>query len=144
MLLHPLDLNYQTAAYTARYILKKVTGNKADEHYQKVNLQTGELHQVQPEYVTMSLKPGIGRDFYEKYQTDFFPSDECPIPGKGVYKSVPKYYEQIYEKTDPDAYEEIKRRRKLYRDKNKDEYQHDRLMVMLNNLLLLIHLSNHL
>jgi len=123
------DLNYQTAAYTARYILKKVTGNRAEEHYQKVDLRTGELYNIQPEYVTMSLKPGIGRDFYEKYKTDFFPSDECPIPGKGVYKSVPKYYEQIYEKTDPNAYAKVKKARKLYRDKNAGEYKHDRLMA---------------
>jgi len=123
------DLNYQTAAYTSRYILKKVTGNKAHDHYQKVNTLTGELYNIEPEYVTMSLKPGIGKQFYEKYKTDFFPSDECPIPGKGVYKSVPKYYEQIYEQTDPDAYAEVKKARKLYRDKNASEYKHDRLMA---------------
>jgi len=127
------DLNYQTAAYTARYILKKITGNRAEEHYQKVDLRTGELYNIQPEYVTMSLGrkrgEGIGGPFYKKYKTDFFPADECPIPGKGVYKSVPKYYERIYAETDPDAYEEIKRRRKLYRDKNENEYKHERLMA---------------
>ena len=34
------ELNYQTAAYTARYILKKMTGKQAEEHYMRVNPYT--------------------------------------------------------------------------------------------------------
>jgi len=110
------ELNYQTAAYTARYIMKKVTGKRAEEHYLRVHPTTGEIYKLEPEYITMSLKPGIGRDFYEKYQSDFFPGDETPIPGKGVYKGVPGYYEKIYAARHPDAYEKIKEARKHYRD----------------------------
>ncbi len=122
------DLNYQTAAYTARYIMKKVNGARAHDHYTKLNLATGELYQIQPEYITMSLKPGIGKPFYEKFKTDFFPADECPVPGKGVYKSVPRYYEQIYANEDPDTYAEVKKRRELYRKEHENEYTHQRLM----------------
>lgn len=125
------ELNYQTAAYTSRYILKKVTGNRADDHYSRVNLNTGELIQLQPEYVTMSLGrkkgDGIGGSFYKKYETDFYPSDECPVPGQGVYKKVPRYYEQMYADRNPDTYEEIKKRRKIYRDEHADEYTAKRL-----------------
>ncbi len=121
------ELNYQTAAYTARYIMKKVTGARAEEHYLRVNPTTGELHQLDPEYVTMSLRPGIGKTFYEKYETDFFPSDECPVPGKGVYKSVPKYYERLYAEKNPDTYEQIKKLRRVYRDTHADEYTGKRL-----------------
>ena len=125
------ELNYQTAAYTARYIMKKITGKKAEEHYLRVHPITGEITHLQPEYVTMSLgnKPGdgLGARFYEKYKTDFFPRDECPIPGKGVYKCIPKYYESLYQKTDPDSWAEIKERRKQYRDAHADEYSARRL-----------------
>ena len=31
------EMNYQTAAYTARYIMKKITGKKADEHYTRID-----------------------------------------------------------------------------------------------------------
>ena len=121
------ELNYQTAAYTARYIMKKVTGKRAEEHYERVNPITGEIIQLEPEYVTMSLKPGIGRNFYERYKTDFFPRDECPVPGRGVYKTVPRYYENLYAETDPDAYRKIKRAREKYRNTHKDEYTARRL-----------------
>ncbi len=125
------ELNYQTAAYTARYIMKKITGDKADEHYQKFDPLTGQIINLQPEYITMSLGrnrgEGIGGSFYEKYKTDFFPRDECPIPGKGVYKGVPEYYARLFAEEDPDAYGKIKQARKDYRDSKKDEYTSKRL-----------------
>ena len=121
------ELNYETAAYTARYIMKKVTGKRAEEHYMRVDPTTGELYNLEPEYITMSLKPGIGREFYEKYESDFFPRDECPIPGKGVYNRVPKYYESIYAQRNPDTFKEIKKLREKYRDTHKDEYTAKRL-----------------
>ncbi len=125
------ELNYQTAAYTSRYILKKVTGNRAKEHYQRVDPYTGELYDVQPEYITMSLGrqtgQGIGGTFYEKYKSDFWPSDECPIPGRGVYKKVPKYYEKLYAKENPEELAKIKRKRTTYLLANVDEYSPERL-----------------
>ena len=139
------ELNYQTAAYTSRYILKKINGKRAETHYEKLDPITGEIYKIQPEYITMSLgracnnhkekrdptcekcSGGIGWKFYEKYESDFFPRDECPIPGKGVYKSVPTYYEHIYKQKNPDTYEQIKERRRLYKAAHKDEYTPERL-----------------
>ena len=130
------ELNYQTAAYTARYIMKKVTGKRAEEHYLRVNPTTGELYTLQPEYVTMSLGRekggGIGGSFFEKFETDFFPADECPIPGKGVFKSVPKYYERLWAERNPDAFKKIKRLREKYRNTNVAEYSAERLETKFN------------
>jgi len=121
------ELNYQTAAYTARYIMKKITGARAAEHYTRLDPFTGELYQLDPEYVTMSLRPGIGGKFYEKYKKDFFPSDECPVPGRGINKKVPRYYENLLRTEDPNAYEAIKRLRKSFRDAHAEEYTAKRL-----------------
>ncbi|AXH77871.1 MAG: replication initiator protein [Microviridae sp.] len=82
----------QSAAYTARYIFKKVTGDLSDTYYSKVDEQ-GEIHSIKPEYVTMSrgnnyprghpLKTGgIGHSWLEKYGEDIFSYDECVINGK--------------------------------------------------------------
>ncbi len=124
------ELNYQTAAYTARYIMKKITGAKAEQHYLRTD-EGGRQYLLQPEYITMSLGrnkgQGIGGSFYEKYKTDFFPRDECPIPGKGVYKGVPQYYANMFAEEDPDTYAKIKEARKLYRDTHKHEYTAARL-----------------
>lgn len=130
------ELNYQSAAYTARYVLKKVNGSMADQHYERCDVHTGEIFKVEPEYITMSLGrekgEGIGGPFYKKYETDFFPSDECPVPGRGVYKRIPRYYERLYEETNPDAYRKIKRARELYRENNKEEYERERLEAKLH------------
>jgi len=94
------ELNYQTAAYTAGYILKKITGHEALDAYLRSD-ENGVAFWVKPPYTTMSLKPGIGREFYEKYKNDFFPSDESPVPGKGIVQKVPRYYTDILKSEDP-------------------------------------------
>ena len=76
----------------------------------------------------MSLKPGIGADFYEKYKTDFFPSDESPVPGKGVIKKVPRYYETIFKQTDPDVFGLVKKLRQTWISNHREEFTPERLM----------------
>ena len=43
------DVTFESAAYVARYVTKKINGDKADEHY------NGRI----PEFVRMSRRPGI-------------------------------------------------------------------------------------
>ena len=125
------ELNFETAAYTARYVMKKVTGPTAEEHYYRDNPLTGECYKLQPEFCKWSLGrkkgDGLGARFFKRYKTDFFPADQCPVPGKGVYNRIPRYYEKIYEEENPDTFGEIKKRRKQYRDTNADEYSTRRL-----------------
>jgi len=120
------ELNFETASYTAGYILKKVTGNQADETYLR-NDENGEAIWVKPPYVTMSLKPGIGEKFYEQYKSDFFPSDETPVPGKGVIKKVPRYYEKKLKISDPGLFELVKNERQIWIAKHRDEFSPERL-----------------
>jgi len=124
------ELNYETAAYTARYSLKKITGNKAKEHYLRCD-DDGVAYWLLPEYIRMSTgrnKPcGIGAGFYEKYQTDIFPSDEVPVPGKGVVRKVPRYYQDILKANDPTAVAAIKELRQIFHKAHKADYTPERL-----------------
>lgn len=120
-------LNFESAAYVARYCLKKVTGVRADDHYTQIDLD-GVLTRVEPEYVTMSRKPGIARAWFEEFKSDVFPSDEVPVPGKGVLKKVPRYYEEIFKSEDALSLEEIKAVRKKFKEAHEDEYSPERLM----------------
>lgn len=122
-------LNFETAAYIARYVLKKVNGPLAAEFYQYVDIETGETYWIEPEYITMSRKPGIGRDWFERFESDCFPSDEVPVPGVGVLKKVPRYYEEIFKHKDAVTMEEIKEMRRLFREENAEEYSPGRLMA---------------
>ena len=120
------QVNFESAAYVARYALKKVTGVAAEERYLQIGLD-GEATWVQPEYCTMSRRPGIAREWYEKYKDDLFPSDEVPVPGSGVYKSMPRYYEELFREEDPISLEEIKELRQKFREEHADEYTPERL-----------------
>ena len=120
------DLTYDSAAYTAGYIYKKITGVKANDHYLRCD-DYGVAYWLQPEYVTMSLKPGIGRGFYEKYASDFFPSDETPIPGRGISQKVPRYYEEILKESNPELHELVKQNRQQWIDAHAHDFTPARL-----------------
>lgn len=96
------DVTFESAAYVARYVMKKITGEMADEHY--VNKRTGELRK--PEYTTMSRRPGIGFSWFEKYSKDVFPSGTKVV--RGVEVRCPRYYDQLYEKRDPVGFAKLK------------------------------------
>lgn len=94
-------VNFETAAYVARYCMKKITGRNAKIWYGDKT----------PEYNHMSLKPGIGKTFLEKYETDIYPNDYVIVNGTKV--KPPKYYNKIIEKNKPQMYEEIKYLREI-------------------------------
>lgn len=100
------EVTYQSAAYCARYNLKKITGPMADEHYKRVNLETGEIITVKPEYARMSLKPGIGYTWIMKYHREVYNNNrDAIIQQGGKQQPTPRYYDQQLEKINSDLYE---------------------------------------
>lgn len=94
------DVTFESAAYVARYVMKKINGDMADKHYDG----------LVPEYVTMSRKPGIGKLWFDKYKTDVYPHDYVVVNG---HKSKPpRFYDENFLLTDKDEFEIIKSNRK--------------------------------
>lgn len=92
----------QSAGYVSRYILKKIGGDKAPEHYTRTHPLTGEINRVAPEFITMSTTPGIGAGWYDKYSGDAFPSDFVIIDGQK--RPIPRYYtEKLKKASENDA-----------------------------------------
>jgi len=85
------SLNFESAAYIARYVTKKVTGKKAAEHYERFDPFTGEAFQLEPEFATMSRRPGIGAGWFEKYGQEVFPDDEVIVRGRRC--KPPRFYD---------------------------------------------------
>lgn len=130
------EANWETAAYCARYVMKKVGGVMADEHYRRWDEELGYDYWIQPEFSRMSLKPGIGAEWFERYKEDFYPRDEFPVPGKGVQRKLPRYYDELFLRTsEMDAHvkawklAQVKERRLAHRLENPEEYAPDRLMT---------------
>lgn len=121
------DVTFESAAYVARYIMKKITGDQADEHYKTINTETGEIVQRKPEYITMSRRPGIGKDWFSKYSTDVYPDDFVVINGKKV--RPPKYYDGLYDISNHDEFEILKRLRQEEQLKNQADNTPERLIV---------------
>lgn len=95
------EVSFDSAAYVARYILKKINGDMAEGHYQG----------RKPEYVTMSRRPGIGSEWLEKFKDDVYRRDELVLRGKRM--RAPKAYDRRLELTDPTLIADTKRRRKV-------------------------------
>ena len=99
------DVTFESAAYVARYIMKKVTGKNAKEHYTEIDPESGEIITRKPEFTKMSLKPGIGYEWYKQYTTDVYPHDYVVIRGKKV--KPPKYYDKKYKIEQPYEFDEL-------------------------------------
>lgn len=118
------NVTQQSAAYCARYIMKKITGEKAEDHYKAIT-EDGEIQNLTPEYSSMSN--GIGEAFYNRFEKDFFPSDETPVPGKGIVPLVPRYYTEKLKNDNPEMHEQVKNKRIRQRRQNQEEYSRERL-----------------
>lgn len=120
-------VTFKSAAYVARYVLKKITGERAKFYYEGEDEETGESFSLRKEYVTMSRRPGIGKDWFEKYKGDLFPDDFAVIGGK-KYR-VPKYYVSKLEVEFPSDYRRLRGKRALGREKGAANNTHERLVV---------------
>jgi len=100
------EVTFKSAAYVARYIMKKVTGKGSFVHYNQVD-EDGVCSDVTrtPEFTKMSLKPGIGSDWLDKYKDDVYPHDYVIVNGRKV--KPPRYYDKKYSVSDPFDYDEL-------------------------------------
>lgn len=106
------DVTFQSAAYVARYVTKKRLGKDAASYYREhgyVNKETGELTPRKPEYVTMSRAKGIGRDWYSKFGSDVYPSDQ--VIANGFPQKPPKYFDGLYELENEKDFRRIQKER---------------------------------
>lgn len=119
------DVTFESAAYVARYIMKKITGDDAEEHYQWIDDVTGEIKNLKPEYTTMSRKPGIANEWYNQYKDDVYPHDFVVV--NGVKMKPPKYYDGLLQTDRPYEFDDIKYQRQLNGEKHVDNNTKDRL-----------------
>lgn len=97
------DVTFNSASYVARYVVKKITGKGAEQHY---------LGRT-PEYITMSRRPGIGRRWFETFRGDVYPADDLIV--RGNHSRPPRYYDDLLGKTDPSLLASLK----IEREKNR-------------------------
>lgn len=116
------DVTFESAAYVARYVMKKMD-KEENAKGQVIDWETGEVMPRLPEYNKMSLRPGIGANFIDKYRSDVFPHDYVVVNGHKA--KPPRYYFKRLEEQAPDLYEYVQQSRALNGVQKCEEQQPD-------------------
>lgn len=101
-------VEWSSCAYVSRYITKKINGPGSDITY-------AEKGQIK-EFVNMSRKPGIAREYYERNKENIYENDEIleimkTVKGKSIKPKPGKYYDRLYDLDSPEALKAIKEQR---------------------------------
>lgn len=122
------DVTFEMCAYVARYMMAKPTTEAEREKvYNRVDAETGEYFMVTPEYMRMSRRPAIGKDWIQKYRGDVYPHDFVVMNGKKL--KPPRFYDKQLEEQDTEKYKYIKTSRKTKANENMDDNTAARLRV---------------
>jgi len=78
-------MDFDSAAYVARYVVKKVYGDLAPDHY-----RVGEPEELVPEFACMSRRPGIGMPWIRKFFKETLRDISVDHRGKRVL--MPRVY----------------------------------------------------
>lgn len=105
------SVTFESCAYVARYVTKKVNGDEAEDHY----------HGRHPEYITMSRRPGIGYQWLMDHP-EIYNYDDVVIRDN-IHCKPAKYYDRIFEQIAPDFMKSIKAARELYAKEHDDIYR---------------------
>lgn len=111
------DVTFESAAYVARYVMKKVYGKNSSKYY-------GDRI---PEYTTMSRGSrilrtgGIGKSYYEKFKSDIYPNDRVIV--RGLSTRPPRFYDSLLEREDRALYMRLK----IEREEKANVYVEDTL-----------------
>lgn len=133
------SLTFDSAAYVARYVTKKVrepSGLFLDDglwpHYSRIDPDSGELHLVKPEFSVMSRggrrkgHHGIGAVYAEKYLAEIVRDDSVIFDGREA--KLPRYFDSIIETHFSEKLAELKAARKKAASSSPDNTP-DRLAV---------------
>nr|CAI9751296.1 replication initiation protein [Microvirus sp.] len=105
------SVTWETCAYTARYVMKKLSGPEASFY---------EYFNIEPEFSLMSRKPGIARQYYEDHP-DLYEHEFINISTeKGGRKfRPPKYYDKLFDLDCPEESAKLKAIRSKMADEAK-------------------------
>jgi len=110
-------VTFESSAYVARYITKKVNGPVAKSQYAERGLA--------PEFSRMSRMPGIGRNYFNMSKDDLKEFDRVFITTKDGVKAVgsPKYFDRLFKEqgVNIDTLKGLRQENAIERSRDKSE-----------------------
>lgn len=89
------EFSYSTAAYIARYTLKKIFSDDNKD-----------------EFICMSLKPGLGYSYFEKNYSSIYDTDTIYGDfGNSNKARPPRYFDKLLELINPELFAQVKKKR---------------------------------
>lgn len=122
------DVTFASAAYIARYVMKKRTGDGNRKDYQIIDPETGEIYFRKKEYNQMSRRPGLGKEWFDKHHEDYLFDDKIRLTDGRLVKP-PRYYDKQLKRFDRELYEHTKIARQLEQIAHSEESTPERLAV---------------
>ena len=108
---------------------KKVTGEAAKKHYERMDRRTGEIVEVAPEFSRMSLKPGIGYEWFRRYWREVYEARDGIVVRGGKVLPPPRYYDKLLAEMNDDLSEYKKKERYENSKRFVEDTRPDRLLV---------------
>jgi len=121
-------VTFEAASYAASYCTKKLTGYQGDfERLREVVGDYGEVvtTYVEPEFSLTSLKPGLGKPWFDQYWKDVYPDNFVVMNNRKF--SPPRYYDELLGRDNPELLAEMKQQRKDQILKREGDYSEERL-----------------
>lgn len=110
------ELDVATCNYVAGYVMKKISGEKAETHYLRTD-EAGNDFWIQPEFSLMSRNPAIGKKWWERFHQDVSSADG--VWHHATKTKPPRYYDKLLERVNPGLHDRIKKQR-LEKAEDKD------------------------
>lgn len=114
------SVTMESAQYVARYVTKKINGDRATAHYRWIDPKTGEVHDRKPEFAVMSRREGIGAKWIDKFRSDVYPSDKVVLGGS-IRGKPPRYYDRRIAAAEPSLIEGMKAARRAFANEPRQE-----------------------
>ncbi|ALS03680.1 VP4 [Gokushovirus WZ-2015a] len=102
------NVDFDSCAYVARYVMKKVIGKSNAPDMSMYDENTGEMFWKPGPFMTMSRRPGLGTEWYKKYGPHAYEWDSVVF--KGVEVPPPRFYENL--RVGPLINDNIKKKRR--------------------------------
>ncbi|WNK14608.1 MAG: replication initiator protein [Microvirus sp.] len=121
-------VTFASAGYTARYAIKKRTGPMAEDYYKRLDLSTGEIVSVRPEFGQMSRRPGVGRPWFDRFYHDIYGARDGVVLNGRTY-APPRYYDILLDNIRPDLSSDKEYDRYINSERFREDGTPERLAV---------------
>lgn len=102
------DVSFKSCLYVAGYVIDKLDGEKYEDAYVYIDKENN-IYDREREFALQSLRPAIGKDWYEENYLDVYAHDR--VISNGHAAKPPRYYDKLAQEDPNSGFDDVHRRR---------------------------------